>query len=233
VAAWFTRNSRRGPLKPEQPWECDSPRGHQSVLPTWFTGNLGDWLRSERMSLGGASPPVGTPSSSHRPTEGRERAKLEIQVRVLVRRPLSLLPKRRQRRIALVMRGVRRTSGWELHFFSAWLEQKGLRLLSGSMKVQVLPRRPCARRQSEVILGPNEARVPVQIRAGAPFFSAWWNLYHTRLRTSGSGRESRRGVHFPLEGKAAEVRCPVGNRRERLQRFRGRTGAFRHFRFGG
>jgi len=36
----------------------------------------------------------------------------------------------------------------------------------------------------------------VRIRAGAPFFSAWWNLYHTRLRTSGSGRESRRGVHF-------------------------------------
>ena len=93
---------------------------------------------------------------------------------------IFLLPKRRQRRIALVMRGVRRTSGWELQLFSAW-----------------------------------------------------WNLYHTRLRTSGSGRESRRGVHFPLEGKAAEVRCPVGNRRERLQRFRGRTGAFRHFRFGG
>jgi len=37
-------------------------------------------------------------------------------VRVLVRRPTLLLPKRRQRRIALVMRGVRRTSGWELHF---------------------------------------------------------------------------------------------------------------------
>lgn len=32
MPAWFARNSRRGRLKPEQPWECNSPRRHQVLF---------------------------------------------------------------------------------------------------------------------------------------------------------------------------------------------------------
>ena len=69
---------------------------------------------------------------------GRERAKLEIEVQVLVKGPFS---SRSERYITPRFgRGIAGESPAARSIISAWPRSSGLRLLSGSTQVQILPR---------------------------------------------------------------------------------------------
>jgi hypothetical protein len=78
---------------------------------------------------------------------GREPAKLEIEVRVLVKGPFSS-----RGEITIMRRFERRVVGGSpaaRSNFSAWPSRSGLRLLSGTTQVQILPRGPVESESAE------------------------------------------------------------------------------------